>query len=154
MACRTWRAGFLLVVGLAAGCATTMRTGSGSAVSGANPMKFSWTSSGNVSGSMTATFANGKTYTGRFFQVTSSLTDELGPQGPIWHQEGPYDVGPELQYVPHYTGRVVANLSQSDGAQMRCRFQLMRPVDGMAGGARGECQLPGGLNVDAQFPPG
>lgn len=154
MACRTWRAGFLLVVGLAVGCATTMRTGSGSAVSGANPMKFRWTSSGNVSGSMTATFANGETFTGRFFQVTSSLTDELGPQGPIWHQEGPYDVGPELQHVRHYTGRVVANLSQSDGAQMRCRFKLMRPVDGMAGGARGECQLSDGLNVDAQFPPG
>ena len=154
MACRTWRAGFLLIVGLAAGCATTMRTGSGSAVSGENPMKFRWTSSGNVSGSLTATFASGETFTGRFFQVTSSLTDELGPQGPIWHQEGPYDVGPGLQYIPHYTGRVVANLSQSDGAQMRCRFKLMRPVDGMAGGARGECQLPDGLNVDAQFPPG
>jgi hypothetical protein len=101
---------------------------------------------------MTATFANGETFTGRFFQVTSSLTDELGPQGPIWHQEGPYDVGPELQYVPHYTGRVLADLSRSDGAQMRCRFKLVRPVDGMAGGARGECQLPDGLSVDAQFP--
>jgi len=75
-----------------------------------------------------------------------------GPQGPIWHQEGPYDVGPELQYVPHYTGRVEANLSRSDGVQMRCRFNLMRPVDGMAGGARGECQLPDGPSVDTQFP--
>jgi hypothetical protein len=145
------RAGFLLVVGLAVGC-TTMRTGSGSAASGTNSVKFRWTSSGNVSGSMTATFTNGETFTGRFFQITSSLTDELGPQGPIWHQEGLYDVGPELQYVAHYTGRVVANLSRSDGAQMRCRFKLMRPVDGMAGGARGECQLPDGLSVDAQFP--
>jgi hypothetical protein len=35
---------------------------------------------------------------------------------------------------------------------MRCRFELMRPVDGMAGGARGECQLPDGLSIDAQFP--
>jgi hypothetical protein len=151
MACITSRAGFLLVVGLAAGCAT-MRTGAGSAVSDTNSVKFSWTSSGNVSGSMTATVANGETFTGRFFQITSSLTDELGPQGPIWHQEGLYDVGPELQYVAHYTGRVVADLSRSDGAQMRCRFELMRPVDGMAGGARGECQLPDGPSVDAQFP--
>ena len=147
----TWRAGLLLVVALAVGCATT-KTGSGSALSGPNPVKFGWTSRSNVSGSMTATLANGGTFTGRFSQVTSSLTDELGSQGPIWHQEGLYDVGPGLQYVPHYTGRVVANLSRSDGAQMRCRFELMRPVDGMAGGAHGECQLADGLNVDAQFP--
>jgi hypothetical protein len=151
MACITWRAGFLLVVGLVVGCAT-MRTGSGSAVPATNPVKFSWTGSGNVSGSMTATLANGETFTGRFFQTTSSLTDDLGPEGPVWHQEGLYDVGPELQYVAHYTGHVEAALSRSDGSQMRCRFELMRPVDGMAGGARGECQLPDGLSVDARFP--
>jgi hypothetical protein len=147
----TSSAGFLLVVGLAAGCAT-MRTGSGSAVSSTNSVKFSWTSSGDVSGSMTARFADGETFTGRFFQITSNLTDELGPQGPMWHQEGLYDVGPELRYVAHYTGRVVANLSRSDGAQMRCRFRLMSPVDGMVGGARGECRLPDGLSIGAQFP--
>ena len=151
MAGITLKAGLLLVVGLAMGC-TTVRTGAGSAVSGTNSVKFSWRSSGAVSGSMMATFANGETFTGRYFQITSSLTGELGPQGSIWHQEGLYDVGPELQYVPHYTGRVVANLSGSDGARMRCRFTLTRPVDGMAGGARGECQVPDGLSVDAQFP--
>jgi hypothetical protein len=136
MACITWRAGLLLLAGLAVGCAT-MRTGSGSAASGTNSVKFSWTSSGNLSGSITATFANGETFTGQFFQITSTLTDELGSQGPIWRQEGLYDVGPELQYVAHYSGRVVADLSRSDGEQMRCRLELMRPVDGMAGGARG-----------------
>src|ERR1700677_2192996 len=151
MACMTWRAGFLLIVGRGVVCPPT-GTGESSAVPATNPVKFSWTSSGNVSGSMTATLANGETFTGRFFQITSSLTDELGPQGPIWHQEGLYDVGPELQYVAHYTGRVVADLSRSDGAQIRCRFELMTPVDGMAGGARGECQLPDGPSVDAQFP--
>jgi len=151
MACITWRAAFLLVVGLVVGCATT-RTGSGSAVLATNPVKFSWTGSGNVAGSLTATFANGEIFTGRYFQITSSLTDELGPQGPIWHQQGLYDVGPELQYVAHYTGRVVADLNRSDGAQMRCRFNLMRPVDGMAGGAGGECQLADGRSVDAEFP--
>ena len=151
MAWITSRAGVLLVAGLAVGCAT-MRSGSGSAVSGTSPVKFSWTSSGNVAGSITATLANGETFTGRFFQVTSTLTDELGSQGPIWRQDGLYDVGPELQHVPHYSGRVVADLSRSDGEQIRCRFELMRPVDGMAGGARGECRLPDGLRVDAQFP--
>jgi hypothetical protein len=150
MASMTSRVGLLLLVALAAGCAT-MRTGSGSAVPGTNPVNFGWTSRGNVSGSMTATFANGRTFTGPFSQITSNLTHELGSQGPIWHQEGLYDVGPWLQSVPHYTGRVVANLSDSKGVQMRCHFQLMTPVDGMAGGARGECKLPDGLSVDAQF---
>jgi hypothetical protein len=69
MARMTLIAGFLLVVGLVVGCATT-RAGSGSAVSGTNSAKFSWTSSGNVSGSMTATLANGEIFTGRFFQIT------------------------------------------------------------------------------------
>ena len=87
MACITWRAGLLLIVALAVGCATT-KTGSGSAVSGTNPVKFGWTSRDNVSGSMTATVANAGTFTGRFSQVTSGLTDELGSQGQIWHQEG------------------------------------------------------------------
>ena len=151
MTCIASRAGFLLVVVLVVGCATT-RAGSGAAVPATKSVKFSWTSSGNVSGRMAATFANGETFTGRFFQITSGLTDELGSQGPIWHKEGLYDVGPALQYMAHYTGRVVANLSRSDGAQMRCRFELMRPVDGMVGGAVGECRLPDGLSVDARFP--
>ena len=153
MAWITSRVGLLLLVGLAEGCATT-RTGSGSAVSGTTPVKFGWAGSGNVYGSMTATFANGRTFTGPFSQITSDLTHEFGSRGPIWHQEGPYDVGPWLQSVPHYTGRVVANLSGSNGAQMRCHFDLVTPVDGMAGGARGECQLPDGSSVDAQFPAG
>jgi hypothetical protein len=151
MTCMTFRVGLLLLVGLAAGCAT-MKTGSGSAISGTNPVNFGWSGRGNVSGSMTATFANGRTFTGPYSQITSNLTDKLGSQGPVWHQEGLYDVGPELQSVPHYTGRVVANLSDPDGIQMRCHFELTTPVAGMAGGARGECQLPDGRSVDAQFP--
>ena len=70
--------GFLLVVGLMVGCAI-VSTGSGAAVSGTNSAKSSWAGSSNVSGSMTATFANGEIFTGRFFQATSNLTDELGP---------------------------------------------------------------------------
>jgi hypothetical protein len=101
---------------------------------------------------MTATLADGEIFTGRYFRIASGLTDELGSQGPIWHQEGLYDVSPELQYVPHYTGRVVADLSRSDGAQIRCRFRLTSPVDGMAGGASGECRLPDGLSIDARLP--
>ncbi len=36
---------------------------------------------------------------------------------------------------------------------MRCRFQLAYPSNGMYGGGRGECQLPGGKAIDVKFPP-
>ena len=36
---------------------------------------------------------------------------------------------------------------------MRCKFQLVHPSDGMAGGS-GQCQLPDGKTIDASFPIG
>jgi len=35
---------------------------------------------------------------------------------------------------------------------MRCHFTLMSPTSGMAGGGLGECQLPTGTIIQAQFP--
>jgi hypothetical protein len=35
---------------------------------------------------------------------------------------------------------------------MRCRFHLMRPSSGMAGGGAGECQVAGGETIEATFP--
>jgi hypothetical protein len=37
---------------------------------------------------------------------------------------------------------------------MRCHFTLARPYSGMAGGGVGQCQLPTGTIIQAQFPPG
>jgi hypothetical protein len=37
---------------------------------------------------------------------------------------------------------------------MRCKFQLVRPSDGMTGGGSGRCPLPDGKTVDASFPTG
>jgi hypothetical protein len=36
---------------------------------------------------------------------------------------------------------------------MRCRFTLMQPSSGMAGGGTGRCQLPNGAVIQADFPP-
>jgi hypothetical protein len=36
---------------------------------------------------------------------------------------------------------------------MRCHFSLMRPSYGISGGGVGQCQLPSGLIINAQFPP-
>jgi hypothetical protein len=126
--------------------------------SGASHVNFSWKSSDTVSGTMDATLSNGKIFTGQFFQITSDTTvDNLGPLwtgwGPGWRGRdnwGMWDAGPE--FVTHYTGRVVANLGTPDGKHMRCNFQLVHPSDGMAGGGRGQCQMPNGNTIDATFP--
>jgi hypothetical protein len=36
---------------------------------------------------------------------------------------------------------------------MRCHFTLMSPSYGMGGGGVGQCQLPSGTVINAQFPP-
>jgi hypothetical protein len=154
----TVKLGLPLLVALAAGC-TTMGTGFGSTASGSNPVNFSWKSSDSVSGTMSAALSNGTTFSGQFFQITDDTTvDNLGPLWAGWGggrgrwggDWGYWDAGPE--FVTHYSGRVLANLTAADGKHMRCTFQLVHPSDGMAGGGRGECQLPKGKTIDATFP--
>jgi hypothetical protein len=153
--------GLPLLAALMAGC-TTMGTGFGSTATGASPVNFSWKSSDSVSGSMSAMLSNGKTFTGQFFQITSDTTvDNLGPLWAGWGGYGGrrggwggdwgfWDAGPE--FVTHYSGKVVANLISPDGQHMRCNFQLVHPSGGMAGGGRGQCQLPQGKTIDTNFP--
>lgn len=154
----TGTAAFLAANVLAAGCTTT-GTGYGATVAGSDPVTFQWKSSGSVSGDMSAKLANGKTYTGQFFQVTTNTTvDSLGPLwagwGPGWRRGGwaDWDAGPA--FVTHYSGRAVANLVSADGTHIRCRFQLAQPSEGMAGGGLGECQLPDGQHIDAKLSEG
>jgi hypothetical protein len=59
----------------------------------------------------------------------------------------------EDSFVAHYTGHVVANLSGPDGQRMRCQFRLLRSGQGMKGGGQGQCQLPSGETIHAEFPP-
>lgn len=145
-----------LLFALVAGC-TTMGIGTGSTASGKDPVNFAWKSSDSVSGTMTATVSDGKTYTGQFFQITTDTTvDNLGPLwagwGPGWRLGGwdYWDAGP--QFVTHYTGKVVANLETPSGEYMRCTFRLVHPADGMAGGGRGACQTADGKPIEATFP--
>jgi hypothetical protein len=152
----TVKLGLPLLVVLATGC-TTMGTGFGSTASGKDPVNFSWKSSDGVSGTMDATAPNGISYTGQFLQVTSDTTvDSLGPMwtgwGPGWRRGGWEYWGDDSEFVTHYSGKVVANLSTSDGKHMRCTFQLVDPSDGMAGGGIGQCQLPDGKTIDTNFP--
>lgn len=132
---------------------------------------FNWTAKGPRDGTMTAVLANGTSYTGPFFQVTSETqVDDLAPLwlgwgGIGWGGRGGRgnwggwggggwggfnDWGPSQQFVTHYSGKVLANLQGGDG-RMRCRFVLIRPSDGMTGGGQGQCEAPTGGKIDATF---
>jgi len=150
--------GLPLLAMLAAGC-TSIGTGVGSTPSGADPVSFSWKSSDPVSGTMNATLSDGKIYSGQFFQITKDTT--VNSVGPLWSGWSPawggwgwenWGAAPSTSFVTHYTGRVVANLGAPSGEHMRCKFQLVHPSEGMAGGGRGQCQMPDGKTIDATFP--
>jgi hypothetical protein len=123
---------------------------------------FSWSAQGPRSGTMVATLADGRRYDGSFFQITrETRVEELGPlwtgwgPGPGWRHRGwgGWDNwGPSDQFITHYSGRVLANLSGPAGP-MRCRFTLIRPASGMAGGGQGQCQLSDRTRIQANFIP-
>lgn len=150
------RSGLLIGLGVAAlaGC-TTMGTGYGHLGQNDKPVTFNWTSKDSVSGTMTAALADGETFSGPFFQITSETRGEtLAPLWSGWNR-GWNDWafwGTTPTFETRYSGKAVANLDASNGRHMRCRFHLMRPSSGMAGGGAGECQIAGGDTIQATFP--
>ena len=153
---------------LSAGCTTT-GTGGGDlnyvnkGKHPTSPVKFIWKSSDNGQhGTMTATLPK-DVYQGPFFQITEQTNSEiLTPLWTGWNEgwnDWPYPYGggayitdySSYQYITRYTGKVVANLSDTSGHRMRCRFFLTVPSMGMSGGGQGECQLSGGRSINAVF---
>ncbi len=152
--------GILLGVALA-GCKSTGE-GMGESHTGDVKVSFMWEQSAPTSGTMRATVTQpggqADTYQGKFYQITKDT--HIQAIGGLW--EGWYPGwggwafwGPEPQdsFVEHYTGKVVANLAGPDGKRMRCQFQLNRSGEGMKGGGQGQCQLPDGRTINAEFPP-
>lgn len=150
---------------LLSACATTGMGGGELTTQGERkePVQFSWKSTdGGISGTMLATLP-GSSYQGRFFQITQQTEREV--LAPLWigwnngwgdwpYWGGAYPSGfDSTQFVTHYSGKVLANLSDPGGQRMRCRFVLMSPSSGMAGGGQGECQLSNGSTINAVFDP-
>ena len=150
-------------------CAPINGFGTGQSVVGNVGAQFSYTQTGPARGTMVASLTNGQVYQGVFFQIRSEsvvdydpLWDGWGPGyrwgrgwsgrgwGSRWGGWGPW--GPSMETITHYSGQVLANL-QGPGGYMRCNFALMRPRSGIAGGGIGQCQLPTGAIIHAQFPP-
>ena len=149
----------------AAGCTTT-GMGTGQVVGSNVGATFTWAETG-TGGNMTAQLSDGRVFQGRFFQITQeSRVSDYGPLwngwGPDWRWHRPWyrwgwgwdgwgPWGPYDDTITHYTGQVLANLA-GPGGYMRCHFTLARPYSGMAGGGLGQCQLPTGTIIQAQFP--
>jgi hypothetical protein len=158
MKTRAWRVALAALVAAGVVGCTTMGAGYGT-IKGmpTSAVNFDWKSKGEVTGSMTATFADGRSFSGDYFQITrETQIDRLGPlwagYSPRWHGWNGWYADPGPDFVTHYSGRVLANLTGDDGEHMRCRFQLVRPRSGMKGGGEGSCQLYDGQTIDATFP--
>lgn len=150
---------FLAGACIMAGCQTA-GTGSGNIRGTRKPVAFTWQSTDSVSGNITATFGTGRVFKGTYFQITSETrVDRLDPLWDGWGR--PYrrsswrywaaDSG--SQFIKTYSGQVLANLHTDDGERMRCKFTLISPSRGMAGGGEGKCQLSESESeISAEFP--
>jgi hypothetical protein len=145
---------------LVSACATQSGgTGSGNVRGTRKPVAFTWQSTDSVSGDITATFGNGDVFKGNYFQITrDTRVDRLEPLWDGWGR--PYartswkywDRDEERAFIKEYDGRVLANLRSAEGDHMRCRFTLISPSRGMAGGGEGRCQLSEtGTEINAEF---
>jgi hypothetical protein len=164
----SWLAALTLAVSaLLTACTTTGMGGGQLMGAGADEQAvvFTWRSTdGAISGTMNAQLPN-ETYTGRFFQITRQTRSEV--LAPLWTHwslgwydwpywggvaQGPYPYPyPTVQFITHYSGKVVATLESPGNQRLRCRFHLAEPARGMLGGGEGECQLTGGRVVRALF---
>jgi hypothetical protein len=150
----------LAALALAACETQSAGTGSGNVRGTQKPVAFTWQSSDNISGDITATFGSGRVFKGSYFQITrDTRVDRLDPLWDGWGR--PYrrntwrywDRESHSEFIKAYSGRVLANLHSDDGEHMRCRFTLISPQRGMAGGGEGRCQLSeSGREINAEFP--
>lgn len=152
---------FALLIVAMVGCKST-GSGMGESATGDVKAHFTWQQSDPASGTLTAMVSkqNGseETYEGKFYQITNN--SQIDTLGPLWHPWHPawtgwayWDSAPDYALITHYTGHVLANLAGPDGKRMRCEFQLLRAAEGMKGGGEGQCQLPSGKTIKADFPP-
>jgi hypothetical protein len=135
-------------------------TGAGNVRGTRKPVAFTWQTTDNTSGDITATFGNGDVYKGRYYQITrDTRLDRLDPLWDGWGEPYPrtgwryWDRDMDREFIREYNGRVLANLRSDTGNHMRCRFTLLKPSRGMAGGGEGRCQLSETrTEINARFP--
>jgi hypothetical protein len=117
-----------------------------------------WDGIDGFAGTMTATVADGRAYSGSYLLITpDARPDQLAPLWEgwdasrgwrSWHQQT------GSGFVETYDGLVLANLDAMRGDRMRCRFLLDFPSLGIDGGGAGKCQFFGGKTIDVEFSAG
>ena len=135
-------------------------TGSGNVRGTQKPVAFTWQGDDGDSGDITATFGTGRVFRGKYVQVThDTRAENLEPLWDGW--ESPrsknawryWHASSRSEFVRENSGHVLANLHAENGEFMRCRFNLISPQRGMAGGGEGRCQLSeSGKEINAEFP--
>jgi hypothetical protein len=134
-------------------------TGSGNVRGTQKPVAFTWQSKDSDSGDITATFGTGRVFTGSYVQVThDTRADDLDPLWDGWDAPRSkntwryWKAGSRSEFIRENSGHVIANLHADNGEYMRCRFTLISPQRGMAGGGEGRCQLSeSGREINAEF---
>jgi hypothetical protein len=119
-----------LCVGAALGGCATIGSGSGTVASTGAPVTFAWQGQDPMDGTITATLADGRTFSGTF--------EQLAPRGYLgsWVKDSK-----DADDIA--SSRVVARLESPAGERMACRFRLDNRVGGIVEGARGECRFGG-----------
>lgn len=160
-------AALALGASLLLGACASSGTGTGELVRNGKPqtIAFTWNSSdGGITGTLT-TSLSGAAYSGRFVQITRQTQSDVmapmwggwspgWPDWPYWGYGAGYGgaVGFDAaQFTTVYSGKVIANLSAPTGGMMRCRLHMLQPMQGMAGGGTGECQVMNGPTIQATF---
>ena len=168
MTARSMRTAAASLAAIAAAACTTTGVGTGQSATGNIGVNFTWTETGGTRGTMIANLTNGQIFQGPFFQITQESRVDYGGLwagwGPGWGWGGGWGGrrwgwgwggwgpwGPGYDTITHYSGQVLANL-EGPGGYTRCHFTLISPSYGMAGGGVGQCQLPTGMIINAQFP--
>lgn len=152
---------YLLLAILAAGCMST-GVGEGESSQADIRVTFEWKQASPREGELRATLhapdGAAEIYSGKYFQITRE--SRLETLGPLWEPWYPGWVGwrfwgpvPRWSFIRFYTGHVVANLEGPQQRRMRCHFALVDSSAGLKKGGRGECQLPSGEIIRAEFPP-
>ncbi|MFZ1906346.1 MAG: hypothetical protein WAU56_13260 [Steroidobacteraceae bacterium] len=153
--------GLLLLYTAILGCKSTGE-GMGQSPTGDIKATFTWEETGPTKGTLKATVIQldgmQQQYQGTFYQITKDTQMETiaplwSPWWPAWGGWAYWGPEPTDSFITQYTGHVVANLASPDGKHMRCHFRLLRSSEGMKGGGEGECQLPSGQTIKADFAP-
>lgn len=163
----------VLLFGLALACVTRPETGIMAGrleEPGKPPLPVTFTFDSDTysheGGNLHATLPDGERFYGNYLRISNGTETRwiepiyTGFGQPVWEGVGFGPGGaweyagagaPLVDFQKHYTGQVLASLGGNRGTQMRCRFHLVDPQQGLLGGGTGECQVSNGATIQVKI---